>query len=73
MTRWYVASLADEDTHLAEPVVEPASDEPVVTACCDGRRFRPLAALPATPPDQAQICPACRSDDHHLHPGDHDG
>ncbi|MPZ66892.1 MAG: hypothetical protein GEU83_15745 [Pseudonocardiaceae bacterium] len=58
MTRWYVASLADGDTHLAEPA--PRKD--VVTARCDGRRFRPLAVLPATPPDQAQTCPTCRSD-----------
>lgn len=58
MTRWYVASLADGDTHLAEP----ACREHLVTARCDGRRFRPLAVLPTTPPDQAQTCPACRPD-----------
>ena len=57
MTRWYVASLADGDTHLAEP----PSPEHLVTAQCDGRRFRPLVALPATPLDEAQICPACQT------------
>lgn len=61
MTRWYVGSFADGDTHLAEPV----PDEHLVTAHCDGRRFRPLAALPATPPDPDQICPACWEDRHH--------
>jgi len=55
MMRWYVASLADGDTHLAEP----APPEHLVSAHCNGRQFRPLVALPATPPDQAQVCPAC--------------
>ncbi len=58
MTRWHVASFADGDTHLAEPA-PPAH---LVTAHCDGRQFRPLAVLPGAPLDQAQICPACRSD-----------
>ncbi|MGH3913525.1 MAG: hypothetical protein ACRDTC_08955 [Pseudonocardiaceae bacterium] len=56
MTRWYVASLADGDTHLAEP----ATQKHLVTAYCDGRQFRPLAILRGEPPDQAQTCPACR-------------
>ncbi|MGH3912614.1 MAG: hypothetical protein ACRDTC_04285 [Pseudonocardiaceae bacterium] len=58
MTRWYVATLADGDTHLAEPTA-PGH---LVVARCDGRQFLPLTALPGTPPDQAQICPACRTD-----------
>lgn len=57
MTRWYVASLADADTHLAEPT----SSEHLVAAQCDGRRFRPLVALPATPLDDMQVCPACQA------------
>ncbi len=61
MMRWHVASLADGDTHLAEP----APPEQLVTAHCDGRQFRPLVALPATPLDQAQVCSACRSGQHH--------
>lgn len=56
MTSWYVASLADGQTHLAN-----RSTDGLVTARCDGRQFRPLAALTGTPPDQEQICPACRS------------
>jgi hypothetical protein len=58
---WYVASLADGDTHLAEF----APDAHLVTAHCDGRPFRPLATLHATPLDQAQTCPTCRSDQNH--------
>ncbi|MGH3838971.1 MAG: hypothetical protein ACRDSF_25235, partial [Pseudonocardiaceae bacterium] len=54
--RWFVASFADGDTHLAEP----APLDHLVTAQCDGRRFRPLAALRGAPLEQAQICPACR-------------
>lgn len=61
MTRWYVASLADGDTHLAEP----APPGHLVTAHCDGREFRPLTALHGVPLDQAQICSACPSDHHH--------
>lgn len=57
VTRWYVASLADGQTHLAD-----RADGALVTARCDGRQFRPLVALPGIPPDQEQICPACRSD-----------
>jgi hypothetical protein len=57
MTRWYVASFTEGDTHLAEPV--PSGH--LVTAQCSGRQFRPLTALPGPPPDPAQICPACRS------------
>ncbi|MGQ0773904.1 MAG: hypothetical protein ACT4NY_05720 [Pseudonocardiales bacterium] len=56
MTRWYVASLADGETHLAVPT--PPGQ--LVTAQCDGRQFRPLAALRGTPPDPAQICLTCR-------------
>ncbi|MGH3931539.1 MAG: hypothetical protein ACRDTF_16390 [Pseudonocardiaceae bacterium] len=52
---WYVASLADGDTHLAD-----RAGEVLVIARCDGRRFRPLVELPGVPPDQEQICPACR-------------
>ncbi|MGQ0776204.1 MAG: hypothetical protein ACT4NY_17555 [Pseudonocardiales bacterium] len=55
MTRWYVASLADGDTHLAEP----APHTHLVIAQCDGRRFRPLAALAGAPLDRDQVCPAC--------------
>ncbi|MGH3930767.1 MAG: hypothetical protein ACRDTF_12400 [Pseudonocardiaceae bacterium] len=58
MRRWCVASLADGDTHLAEPALTAH----LVTAHCDGRRFRPLATLAGVPPDPAQTCPACRSD-----------
>jgi hypothetical protein len=65
MTRWYVASLADGDTHLAEPV----TGQHLVRAHCDRQRFRPLAALPGPPPDQAQVCPTCRSDQHRPTPG----
>ena len=57
MTGWYVASLADGETHLAEP-----APQGFVTAQCSGRQFRPLVALHGAPFDQAQICPACRSD-----------
>ena len=56
MATWYVASLADGETHLAEPT--PHGD--LVTARCDGRQFRPLAALPGKPYDPAQIYPACQ-------------
>ncbi|MGH3921594.1 MAG: hypothetical protein ACRDTT_01750 [Pseudonocardiaceae bacterium] len=58
-----MASLADDDTHLAEP----ASHEHLVIAHCDGRQFRPLVILRAAPPDEAQVCSACRSDRHHHH------
>ncbi len=58
MTYWYVASFADGDTHLAEPTPHAH----LVSAHCDGRQFRPLTVLPGTPPDQEQVCPACRSD-----------
>lgn len=61
--RWYVASLADGDTHLAEP---SPTEQHLVTAHCDSRQFRSLAALPCTPPDSAQVCPACRSNHHHT-------
>lgn len=61
MTGWYVASLADGDTHLAEH----APPGHLVTAQCDGRPFRPLAALHVTPLDRAQTCPTCRSDQNH--------
>ncbi len=53
---WYVASLADGQTHLAD-----RAEDALVTALCNGRQFRPLAALPGKPPDQAQVCPACRA------------
>lgn len=56
MTGWYVASLANGDTHLAEPATQE-----LVTARCDGRQFRPLAALRGSPVDKAQICSACLS------------
>ena len=65
MTRWYVASLADGDTHLAEP----AAHTYLVTAHCDGRQFRPFAALTGTPPDQEQVCPICRADQPQRPPG----
>jgi len=55
-TYWYVASLADGQTHLADP-----AGNALVTARCDGKRFRPLATLTGTPPDEAQICPACHA------------
>lgn len=55
--RWCVASLADGDTHLAVP----GEAGQTVTAHCDGRQFSPLAILPGAPPDQEQICPACRA------------
>lgn len=51
---WYVASLADGDTHLAD-----RSGAALVTAHCDGRRFRPLASLAGEPPDPAQVCTEC--------------
>lgn len=54
--RWYVASLADGQTHLADE-----AGDALVTALCDSKQFRPLAALTGTPPDQAQICPTCHS------------
>jgi len=54
--KWYVASLADGQTHLAD-----RSEGALVTALCDGRQFKSLAALTGAPPDQAQICPACRA------------
>lgn len=53
---WYVASLADGQTHRAD-----RDEDALVTARCNGRQFRPLAALDGAPPDQAQICPACRA------------
>ena len=55
-TRWYVASLADGQTHLADP-----ADNTLVTARCDGTQFRPLTILNGTPLDPEQICPACRT------------
>jgi hypothetical protein len=61
-TKWYVASLADGQTHLAD-----RSEDALVTTLCDSRQFRPLAVLTGPPPDQAQICPACRA--LHLDPG----
>jgi len=54
-TSWYVASLADGDTHLAD-----RSGDVLVTAQCDGRQFRPLVKLAGAPLDEAQICPICR-------------
>lgn len=56
VTVWYVASLADGETHLAARV--PQSQ--LVTAQCDGRRFRPLVALRGAPLDPAQICLICQ-------------
>lgn len=55
-TRWYLASLADGQTHLASEI-----DSALVTALCDGKQFRPLVALTGMPPDQAQICPICHA------------
>lgn len=55
-TRWYVASLANGQTHLALP-----ANNTLVTARCDGRQFRPLAALTGAPPDEAQTCSACHA------------
>ncbi len=63
MMRWYVASFIDGDTHLAEL----APHAYLVSAHCDGRQFRPLAVLPGAPPDQAQVCPACRSGQPVIH------
>jgi len=54
---WYVASLADGDTHRA--VSTPPGQ--LVTAQCDGRQFRPLVALRGAPLDPAQICLICRA------------
>ncbi|MGH3912337.1 MAG: hypothetical protein ACRDTC_02830 [Pseudonocardiaceae bacterium] len=51
-----MASLADGQTHLADE-----AGDALVTALCDSKQFRPLAALTGTPPDQAQICPTCYS------------
>lgn len=59
---WYVASFADGQTHLAD-----LSENSLVTAHCDGRQFRPLAALTGTPPDKAQVCSTCRAI--HVGPG----
>ncbi|MGH3932621.1 MAG: hypothetical protein ACRDTF_21905 [Pseudonocardiaceae bacterium] len=50
---WFVASLRDEDTHLAEDSTGPA-----VTARCS-RSFCPLTGLAGAPPDPLQVCPAC--------------
>ncbi|MGH3941161.1 MAG: hypothetical protein ACRDTG_21500 [Pseudonocardiaceae bacterium] len=55
-----MASLADGDTHLAEPAPLGHS----VTAQCTGRQFRPLVILRAAPLDEAQVCPVCRLDRH---------
>lgn len=55
--RWCVGSFADGGTHLAEP----GSPGQIVAAHCDGRQFCPLAILPGAPPDQEQVCPACRA------------
>lgn len=55
-TRWYVASLADGQTHLADPI-----DNTLVTARCTGTQFKPLTALKGTPLDPAQICPTCNT------------
>jgi hypothetical protein len=53
-TRWCVATLADGQTHLADP-----ADNALVTAQCDGKQFQPLAILKGTPLDPEQICPTC--------------
>ncbi|MGH4018823.1 MAG: hypothetical protein ACRDT0_06195 [Pseudonocardiaceae bacterium] len=50
---WFVASLRDEDTHLAKDVTDGR-----VTALC-GHSFRPLARLNGRPPDPAASCGAC--------------
>lgn len=55
VVRWFVASLADGQTHLAKAAGTPN----LVIACCDGRRFRPLAVLIGEPPDDKQACPVC--------------
>lgn len=44
---WYVASFADGETHLADP----APHGKLVIARCDGRQFRPIAALVGAPFD----------------------
>ncbi|MGQ0774806.1 MAG: hypothetical protein ACT4NY_10375 [Pseudonocardiales bacterium] len=54
--QWCVATLADGQTHLADP-----AEAALVTARCNGKQFRPLATLKGTPPDPAQTCPACRA------------
>lgn len=56
---WYVASLADGQTHLADPVATG-----LVAARCDRTPFRPIAALTGTPSDPDQICPSCLTGRH---------
>lgn len=51
--RWYLASTADHDTHLATPA---AGDN--VEALCD-KTFRPHFELPRDPLDPLQVCAAC--------------
>ncbi|MGH3914818.1 MAG: hypothetical protein ACRDTC_15625 [Pseudonocardiaceae bacterium] len=53
-----MASLADGETHLAEP----GAPGQTVAAHCDGRRFCPLVILPGAPPDPEQACSACWAD-----------
>lgn len=53
MMCWYVASLRDHDTHLAQDNTDGG-----VTALC-GQSFRPLARLAGQPHDPQQVCPHC--------------
>lgn len=60
ISSWYLRSMADLDTHRG--LLRP---DGIVAAGC-GARFWPRraaygrVALPGTPRDAAQICPACR-------------
>lgn len=57
---WYVAFFADRDTHLADSLLHGQ----LVTALCNHKQFRPIAALPGIPPDPEQICLHCKSLQH---------
>ncbi|NKE57502.1 hypothetical protein FXN61_11915 [Lentzea sp. PSKA42] len=51
--RWYLATTADHDTHLATPAVGNN-----VEALCD-KTFQPHFELPGEPLDPLQVCAAC--------------
>lgn len=53
--KWYVASLADGDTHLVVTTAEPE----VATAVCGKHVSRPLRVLDGNPADPLQVCAAC--------------
>ncbi len=62
-----MTSTADGREHVISEQVEPSpTEQHLVTAHCDSRQFRSVAALPGTPSDSAQVCPACRSKHHHT-------